>query len=246
MTETTQETQEAQATEEAKANAPRIVEVANPTKEEMAALKERIGENFDFNVEVKPVTFNFKKSVDKDTGIETIRKPVDLAIPYPSMDGIIAILEAGGKGVELLRDAIETIVNQQARELLYDDLKLTAATFPVDKLSWEYIANIPKVARRGGGIPKEVWEAFALDYIAVMPEVTGKEVDQVTRMSKILTGKLAAVRTNEPVLNLVIEQLTVYADSSENISDFAECIEFLINKAETFLNVEPEDLLANL
>jgi len=223
-----------------------VIEVQNPDTEEMQALRNHIQANSEFNVTVRDATFNFKKSVDKATGIETIRKPVDLAVPYVNVQGLMDIIEQGGKGLELLLEGMDTIINTQARELLYEDTTYTAATFPVDKLSWEFIANIPKVARRGGGIPKEVWEAFTLDYTAVMPDVTGKNVEQVANMAKILSGKLSAVKTNEPVLQLCIEQLAVYAEHSENVAEYSDCIEFLLNKAETFLNVSPEDLLANL
>lgn len=225
---------------------PVIIEVVNPTKEEMDELRVSIKETFNFNVNVKDTTFKFKKSVDKATGIETIRKPVDLAIPYVSVEGIMAILEAGGKGLELLLDVVETTVATQAREVLYEDMSYTAATFPVDKLSWEFIANIPKVQRRGGGIPKETWEAFAVDYIAIMPDVTGKKVEMISNMAKILVNKLVAVRTSEAVLNLCVEQLAIYADNAPNIGDYVECVEFLLNKAETLLNVDPADLLSNL
>lgn len=238
-----------QATEESQpeANTKVInIEVANPTSEEMREICENIKVNYDFSVTTKAVVFNFKKTKDKITGIETIRTPVHLAIPYPSVEGIVAILEAGGKGLDLLLESMETVTNGQARDLLYEDTSLTAATFPVEKVSWEFIANIPKIQRRGGGIPKETWEAFAKDYIEVMLEVTDKKLEQITNMAKILTDKLVRVRTNEPVLQLVVAQLAVYAEHSSNLGDYEECIAFLLNKAETFLNVSDEDLLANL
>ena len=223
-----------------------VIEANNPSTEEMAGITETIKVNYDFSVDVKPVTFNFKKSKDKDTGIETIREAVQLAIPYPSVDGIVAILENGGKELELLQDAIGDVINAQARELLYEDTAMSAATLPVDKLSWKFIANMPKAQRRGGGIPKETWEAFGKDYIAVMPAATGKNTEQVTNMAKILTTKLANVKTNKDVLELVVEQITIYADNSENVADFADCVEFLAKKADDLLNVSPEELLAAL
>lgn len=225
---------------------PVVISVDNPTSEEMKAILENIKVNYDFDVHVKDVAFHFKKSKDKDTGIETVREPVMLAVPYPSVEGIVAILEKGGKGLELLLEAMETVVNQQARNLLYEDTTLNAATFPVDKVSWEFIANIPKVQRKGGGIPKEVWESFTSDYVEVMPEATGKTVEQVANAAKILGQKLAPVRTNEPVLNLLQEQLAIYMKTSANAEEYSECVEFLLNKADTFLNVSEEELLANL
>jgi len=223
-----------------------IISVQNPTSAEMEALQHDIKVNYDFSVAVKPVNFNFKKSTDKATGIETIRNSVQLALPYPSMEGIVAILEAGGKGLELLVEAIEGVVNAAARELLYDDVSLTAATFPVDKVSWEFIANLPKAQRRGGGIPKETWEGFGQDYVDVMPAVTGKSIEQIANAAKILVAKLNQVKTNEPVLQLLVGQLAVYADNSPNIDEYKECVSFLLEKADTFLNVSEEELLANL
>ena len=225
---------------------PTVIPATNPTAEEMADLVTNIKVNHDFQVDVKPMKFNFKKNKDKDTGIETIREAVELALAFPSMEGIVAILEGGGKGLELLVDAIEGVITDQARSIIAEDTGINATNFPHEKASWEFIANMPKAQRRGGGIPKEVWEGFATDYIAVMPDVTGKNVEQITNMAKILQNKLTQVRTNEPVLLLVVEQLSVYAESSENAEEFKECIEFLLNKADTFLNVSPEDLLANL
>lgn len=223
-----------------------IIEVINPSSEEMSKLLENIKINYNFDVNVKPVNFNFKKSTDKETGIETIRKPVQLAIPYPSVPGIVNILERGGKELELLLEVMESAVNSAARDLLYEDETLNAVTFPVDKVSWEAIANLPKAQRRGGGIPKETWEGFVLDYCEVMPAATGKTVEQVANAAKILGNKLAQVKTNEPVLQLLVEQLAIYLEHSPNIEEYQDCVAFLINKANNFLNVSEEELLANL
>ena len=244
------EATETEAPPEVEAADPKsvVIKAINPTKEEMVTLRESIAGNYNFNVDVKPVVFNFKKSKDKDTGIETSREAVELALPYPSIEGILAILEAedDGKQLSLLQDAIEDVINSVAREILYDDTTLSAATFPVNKVSWEAIANMPKAQRRGGGIPKETWEDFGKDYGSVMPEATGKSVDQVANMVKILVSKLSNVKTNFAVLELAVEQLAIYADKSENIEDYTECVEFLLKKADVLLNVSPEDLLTNL
>lgn len=248
MTETTQETvtvtdNAEPVVQDAKI---RVIEVQNPTDEEMAGISENIKVNYDFDVTVKATKFSFKKSEDKETGIIIERKPVELAIPYPTVEGIVAILEAGGEGLELLLESMETVVNSQARSMLFDDLEATAATFPVEKLSWDFIAKIPKVQRRGTGIPKETWDAFKLDYLSVMPEATGKTLDQTANAARLLAGKLASVRTNPPVLKLLVGQLAIYADVSPNVAEYVECVEFLLNKADTLLNISEEEWLANL
>ena len=242
--ETTQENSE--VAELTPPTGPTVIPATNPTPEEMAALCQNIKVNHDFNVDVKSVKFNFKKSKDKDTGLETVREALELPIPYPSIEGILAIMEGGGKGLELLVDAVESVITAAARDIISEDTSINATNFPLDKITWEYIANMPKAQRRGGGIPKEVWEEFAQDYVEVMPAATGKSVEQVTNMSRILLNKLANIKTHEPALQLVIEQLGIYMENSPNIEDYKECVEFLVNKADTFLNVSPEELLSNL
>lgn len=227
-------------------NGPEVIPAVNPTQEELAALCENIKVNHNFKVDVKGVKFNFKKSKDKDTGIETVREAVTLAVPYPSIEGIISILEAGGKQLELLQDAVEGVINTAARDIIAENTSINAGNFPIDKITWEAIANMPKAQRRGGGIPKETWDEFAQDYCEVMPEATGKSPEQVANMSKILLNKLANIKTNEPVLQLVVEQLAIYAENTTSLEDYKECVDFLLNKADTFLNVSEEELLANL
>lgn len=225
---------------------PQVIPAANPTAEEMAELVSNIKVNYNFNVDVKPVLFRFKKQKDKDTGIETVREPLELAIPYPSVEGIVAILEAGGKQLELLIDAVEGVVTQVARDIISEDTSINAANFPVDKVSWDAIANMPKAQRRGGGIPKEVWDSFEQDYIEVMPAAAGKTLEAVTNAAKILKNKLSQVKTNEPVLQLLVEQLGIYASATPNLEEYQECVDFLLNKADQFLNISEEELLANL
>jgi hypothetical protein len=224
----------------------KIIPAQNPTAEEMTKLCENIKVNYNFKVDVKPYRFSFKKLKDKDTNLETKREAVELALPVPSIEGIVSILESGGKQLELLMDAVEGVIVANAREIIADNLSINATNFPIEKVSWEYISNLPKAQRRGGGISKETWEEFAIDYIDVMPAATGKTVEQVTIAAKLLQNKLNQVRTNEAVLNLLIEQLAIYSENSPNIEDYRECVEFLLNKADAYLNLSPEELLANL
>lgn len=225
---------------------PTVIPAANPTPEEMKKICENIKVNYNFKVDVKPVTFNFKLQRDKESGIEIKREAVELALPFPSIEGIVSILEAGGKQLDLLMDAVESVIIATSRDIIVENTTINAKNFPIDRVSWEYIANLPKAQRRGGGIPKETWEDFAQDYVSVMPGVTGKTVEQVTNAAKILQNKLQQVKTNEPVLKLLIEQLAIYSENSANIQEFQDCVEFLLNKADAYLNPAPDDLLSNL
>jgi hypothetical protein len=202
--------------------------------------------NFDNLVDKVAVKFNFRKVKDEATGLESKRPTVELELPLLSVEGIVKEFEAGGKRLELIVEAVREVQIARARELVNDKEDITSANFPYAELNWETIANLPKAERRGGGISKEVWEEFAKDYIAVMPSVTGKTVDQIGNAAKILLNKFQAVKTNKPVLKLLKEQLGVYANSSPNAEQYGECISFLVEKAETFLSMDDAALLANL
>ena len=198
--------------------------------------------NFDNKVDTKNVKFHFKKDQ-----LGNKRDTVELdKLPVPSVEGIVEILQAGGKQLELLLSAVAEVVIAQARSILNDNETMTAATFPLDQLSWEAIANMPEAEKRGRGIPKELWEQFANDYITVMPALTGKTAEQVGNAAKLFLNKFQAVKTNKQVLGYLQEQLAIYISNSSNAEEFADCVKFLNDKAETLLAADDSALLNNL
>ena len=206
--------------------------------------------NFDNTVDKVTVKFNFRKVVTKDevsgVEVESKRPTVELDLPLLSVEGIVKVFEAGGKQLDLLVEAVREVQISRARELVNEKEDITAANFPYDQLLWDAIANLPKAERRGGGIPKETWEEFSKDYVAVMPAVTGKSIEQVTNAAKILLNKFQLVKTNKPVLKLLKDQVALYANSSPNAEQYSDCIQFLVEKADTFINLDDAALLANL
>jgi len=218
-----------------------IIEVANPTTEETTALVASLTTE---DYAAKAVEFKFKKSVDSETGITTIRKPVILTMPYPTLEGVINILQGSTKGLELLNEAIEGIINDAARVILADTT-LTAATFPYAKVSWEAIASQPKSERKSA-LSKELWTAFAADYVSTMVEAAGKTEAQAVKAAQLLVGKLQSVKTNKPVLALLTEQLAIYINSTGNAEEFAPIVTFLVDKADQYLNATDAELLEAL
>lgn len=216
---------------------------AADTNEATGAATQEIIANFDNKVDKKAVKFNFRP--DKDLG--TKRAAVELNLLTPTVEGIIAILQAGGKQLDLLLDSCANVIIDQARSLLNDDDKITGdANFPFDKVTWEAISEIPPKERRGGGIPKETWEEFRVDYVAVMPAATGKTPEQIGNAAKLLIGKFQACKTAKPVISLLKDQLTIYVEQSPNAEQFVECVTFLVEKADTLLNMDEATLLSNL
>jgi hypothetical protein len=218
--------------------------------QEQAQETKAVAANFDNTVDKVATKFNFRKIVTKDevTGleVETKRPSVELELPLLSVEGIVKEFEAGGKRLELIVEAIREVQIQRAREIVSEREDINAENFPYDQLNWEVIANLPKAERRGGGIAKEQWEEFGKDYIAVMPGATGKSLEQVTNASKILLNKFQQIKTNKVVLQLLKDQLAIYAANAPKAEEFSDCISFLADKADTFLKMDDAALLANL
>ncbi len=198
--------------------------------------------NFDNKVEKYQYKFNFKKD---EFGNK--RPSVELVLPVPSVEGIVAMMEAGGKQLELLQEAVAAVVLQQARTLVNDKEDISQENFPFEKITWEFISNIAPKERKGGGIASEVWDAFAKDYVAVMPAVTGKSAEAVGNAAKIFLNKFSgSFKTNKPAIELLKGQLAIYIANTQRAEEFAECVDFLSSKADTLLNQTEEDLLKNL
>jgi hypothetical protein len=194
--------------------------------------------NFDNTVDQKDFTFHFKK--DK---LGNKRPSVELKLPVPSVEGIVAILEKGGKELELLQDAIYDVIRSQAASIVSDDEKISQATFPSAQVLWSAIANMPKADRRSSAIDATVWEAFAKDYIDVMPGVTGKSAEAVTNATVVYLKKFSIVKTNKDVIGKLKDQLALYMEHSKNVEQFGEILELLVSKADSYLNANDVELL---
>lgn len=202
--------------------------------------------NHNHLVDVKPNKFHFKSVKDEATGLSTKRPTVEIPVVVPSVEGIVEILKKGGAGLSLLQEAVEYVVVSRAREIINEREDITEDNFPYNELLWDNIANLPKAERRGGGIAKETWEEFAKDYILVMPSVTGKSAEQVANAAKIFLNKFSSVKTNKPVLKLLKAQLAIYINNSPVAESYADCLDFLNNKAESLINLDDAALIANL
>lgn len=226
---------------------------AAPTEQEVAAaaavkeeLHNKIKANFNNLVDVAEIAFHFRKVKDEETKLETKRPTVTIPVPVPSVEGVIAIFEAGGKQLDLLMEAVRTVITDQAREIINENESLNADNFPYEKLGWDFIANMPKAERRGGGIAKELWDDFAEDYIAIMPALANKTEENVKLAAKVFTTKFANAKTNKPVLKLLQQQLAIYTSNTAKGEQVAPVIEWLSNKLDTLINTEETNLLLNL
>ena len=198
--------------------------------------------NFDNKLDYKEAKFGFRKVTDKETGVETKRNTVELAkIPVPSIEGIVAILEAGGKSLDLLLEAVTEVVLTRARDYINENETVTSENFDYAVLDWNVIANLEKEDRRSG-ISKETWDDFAKDYVEVMPAVSGATAEQCATAAKIFVTKFAAVKTKKDLIGKLKIRLSMYVEHSPKAGEFAEVVELLLKKADKLIEAKEVSL----
>lgn len=196
----------------------------------MSETQAAITPNFDKLVDMKEASFRFKK--DK---MGNQRATVKGSIPVPSVEGFIAIIEAGGKQLELLQDAAYDVVRAVVGEAVGQNENLKSLDeLDLTQYSWEKIANMPKEDRRSSSIPEEVWKAFAEDYIKVMPGVTGKTQEACSNATLVYLKKMAPVKTDKKILNLLKQQLAIYVEQP-SAEQYSEILDVLTRRIETYL-----------
>lgn len=183
--------------------------------------------------------YNFKK--DK---LGNKRQSVEIPTPVPSIEGIVDIIQAGGKKLELLQDVIADYIRGAVGEWVGDNANASADTFKPNDFSWEALANKPKQDRRQVTITPEQWAAFFEDYKKVMSAATKKTEEQLDNACKVYGAKFAMFKTDKKTLEALKGQLTVYADATESGDEHVEVLELLLRRLETYLNADDPAALA--
>lgn len=196
----------------------------------------------DPNLEQKEMKFRWNK--DK---LGNQRKTIEVKGFVPSVEGIAAIFNAGGKGLDLLQEIVYDTVRSAVSDYLSANESATAETIPWAELTWDKIANQSREDRRASSISDESWQAFAKDYIEIMPGVTSKSMEAVTNATIVYLKKFSVVKTDKATLSKLKDQLGLYMEHSKNAEQFTDILELLQKKLDVYLKSdEVAQLVANL
>lgn len=203
--------------------------------------------NFDKTVDQVSMKFRFKK--DK---LGNQRPSFEIQAHVPSVEGIIQILQTGGKGLEYLqellaagvRDAIAVDVgdNESFNQDTYNSATITINGVQLHKYSWEAIANAPREDRRS--IAAEVWEGFAADYVETMVASAGKTKEQAALATTVYLKKFAQVKTNKEIVSKLKDQLGIYMETSKKAEEYSDVLDLLLRKADALLKADEAVILA--
>jgi hypothetical protein len=198
-------------------------------------------------MQTQAVKFNFKTTKTEE-GADFKRPSLEAALPSLQIEDILAIIETGGKGLELLLSTVNDVMTSRAKELISEAIEETPAIeltqafidSKANELLWDTIANIP-AGKRGGsaGIAKETWAAFEVDYIEVMGALHPERAAERTKLAaKYLRTKFASIKSDKKGITLLQTFLGEYFASTSKAEDFAEVFASINTRAEELLNAE--------
>jgi hypothetical protein len=203
-------------------------------------MSETIVANVDRLTSAKEMVFNFKK--DK---LGNKRNSVKLEPKVPSVDGVVDILSRGDeKEIELLLDAVYSVIRSAAAGIISDDENITKDNFPYDKVTWNAIANQPKEDRRSSTIPEEAWNDFCTSYIGYMPGATGKSEEAVSNATLVYRKKFAPWKSDKKTLEKLKGQLALYIDGCPDAEQHQEILDMLLRRVDVYLNADDVIALA--
>lgn len=204
-------------------------------------------EKFNFRtVKELPAGANWPAVTDKEGNHLGFKRPtITLPLFRPQLSGVLAILQAGGPEADLILDAIDGVVFKQAYDILSANPTLAPQDFPLEQIALGFIASMPKETK-SRGIDGELLEAWAADYIAVMPELTGKEPERVANAAELFKKKFSSCRSNKDFLTVLRGQLDIYVGNAPRAAEFTDVVEYLdkrLNELLAAVTVAVQDAL---
>ncbi|CAN5950702.1 unnamed protein product [Sphagnum jensenii] len=192
--------------------------------------------------------FSFKTRKLSDAEVKagvvaTKKAPVILTLPLLTGEGLVAAM-SDEKVFNLVLDTVNDVIRDAAKKQVNDeDNPVTKQEqLKTDLLRLDYIANQPKSAR-GGGISQETWTDFEIDYVSIMPELTGKEIARIEKAAALFVKRLAPVANDKPALRILQDYLSLWFANTSQQEELAEVFKFLDDKMTTLLTRDSSALV---
>lgn len=189
---------------------------------------------------------SFAFRANKETGIK--RPAVEITIEAPDSAEIISLLQSTDPAdlstQTMVLEEITGIITSHLRSFVEDDPEFCQDTYDElyaeGKTSLNHIANLPRAERNV--LSKEDLEAFAADYILVMPEITGKEVSRVRLTAELVVEKFKRISGDQASLEIVKNNLILFAEKAPEamVETHARVLNWAFAKLASFQEVKVE------
>lgn len=172
---------------------------------------------------------------------------VEAVLPEPTAQEIYDYLNGGGKVSDMIKDAVFDIIFQAGRNQINDWLEknpegtFTATEFDLDKLTLEYIANLPKGQRGAWSPSDEDLKTFCEDYTMVLINAVQYDPKKVKVHCEQFLKGLAKLKNDKVAVQKMKDFLQVYATNTENMDDNEQVYGWLIARADKYLAAEEKN-----
>lgn len=187
----------------------------------------------------KELTVSFRKN--KETGEQ--RPSVELVLSIPTQEGVANLLMSEDPKVSgFIVDLVEGSLSDYARRLVGEDLEFSQeklqALIAEGKFNIETLANLPRSERNSIG--KEDLEAFAKDYVLIMPEVTGKSIESVQTAAGLFMERFKRCAGQNDVLTVLKNRLGQFVEAAdaEVLGKHERVLTYLTGKVDELLSLE--------
>ena len=171
------------------------------------------------------------------------RPSVSVEFNAPNATGIMQLVASDDvKVVAFVEDLVTGALNAHIKGFIEADLEFNQDSLELlvneGKVSIEHIAHIPKADRTS--LTKEDLETFAADYIAVMPELAGKELARVQGAASLFVERFKRAAGDPDVLGLLQQQLAIFVDgvNAEMLERNHRVITWAATKLEELLSIK--------
>lgn len=196
-----------------------------------------------------PKNFKFffrSKTSENSLGekVTTRRPTLELSIPVPTLDGLIELLNEGNATkIAGLMQLVEDCIYSAAKQQVDEDEAMTQERLDVNKLTMDYLFSLPPSQRASSVPPEELWKLFEADYPAIMASVQpNRTAQQIATARDLFLKRLNPVKERPDMLNTLKQYLALWYASTAQKEELAPVYEFLLAKADNFINQPPKVL----
>ena len=164
------------------------------------------------------------------------RENFSLQVPFLTLDGVSNVISSGNdKEKDAILSAVNQIIFNQAKRQV-DEGVTNQSDLDQGKLDWKYIAELSASDLTESSAPsKEMLEAMAADYIAVMPAAIGISTESAKTAAKEFQAKFRNVKLRSEFITKLLGRLTQWYEVTEKQEEFEAVFEWLANKGAAYI-----------
>ena len=164
------------------------------------------------------------------------RENFSLQLPLLTLAGVGEIISNGSdKAKDAILNAVNLVIQAQAKKQV-DEGVSDQASLDMSVLDWEKISELSASEMSESAAPtKEVLDALATDYVAIMPTAIGVSTEQAKAAAKEFAAKFRNVKLRPDMVEKLLGRLATWFEATSKQEQFAEAYDWLATRATSYI-----------